>query len=148
MNWRHRRKPVRSTSVSPNKKLKINSTNASNVKNSNTTFKSNLRPYIISLTCFCQAFENLKRRLKSGTISKSDFSNDHDVAILNQEVESMRRCLNCSICGTRYKSVILMKCMHTFCKTCIDNRIETRSRRCPGCGTAFSREEVRPFYLS
>ncbi|CAO3596417.1 unnamed protein product [Absidia cylindrospora] len=66
---------------------------------------------------------------------------------LRKEKEEFRSLLNCSSCGTRLKSHVLMRCMHTFCKDCLDIRIETRQRRCPTCSEPFGINDVKQFYL-
>ncbi|KAI8092549.1 uncharacterized protein BX664DRAFT_327564 [Halteromyces radiatus] len=66
---------------------------------------------------------------------------------LRKEKEEYRSLLNCSSCGTRLKSHVLMRCMHTFCKDCLDIRIETRQRRCPTCSEPFGINDVKQFYL-
>ncbi|KAL0081321.1 hypothetical protein F4703DRAFT_1866227 [Phycomyces blakesleeanus] len=66
---------------------------------------------------------------------------------LRKEKEEYRSLLNCSSCRTRLKSHVLMRCMHTFCKDCLDIRIETRQRRCPSCGESFGINDVKQFYL-
>ncbi|ORX59481.1 hypothetical protein DM01DRAFT_1282372, partial [Hesseltinella vesiculosa] len=66
---------------------------------------------------------------------------------LRKEKEEYRSLLNCSSCGTRLKSHVLMRCMHTFCKDCLDIRIETRQRRCPTCNENFGMSDMRQFYL-
>ncbi|KAI7864661.1 hypothetical protein BDF14DRAFT_1832327 [Spinellus fusiger] len=66
---------------------------------------------------------------------------------LRREKEEYRSLLNCSSCRTQLKSHVLMRCMHTFCKECLDIRIETRQRRCPSCGESFGVNDVKQFYL-
>ncbi|KAI8334993.1 hypothetical protein BC941DRAFT_399448 [Chlamydoabsidia padenii] len=66
---------------------------------------------------------------------------------LRKEKEEYRSLLNCSSCGTRLKSHVLMRCMHTFCKDCLDIRIETRQRRCPTCSEPFGINDMKQFYL-
>lgn len=92
--------------------------------------------------------EAFKEKIRSGSATTTDFDGSKEIALLNNEIEAMRRCLNCSVCGTRRKSTILVKCMHTFCKQCIDDCVEKRRRRCPGCGTPFGKDDVKPFFLS
>ncbi|KAI8148020.1 hypothetical protein BJV82DRAFT_664357 [Fennellomyces sp. T-0311] len=66
---------------------------------------------------------------------------------LRKQKEEYRSLLNCGSCGTRLKSHVLMRCMHTFCKDCLDIRIETRQRRCPTCGESFGINDVKQFYF-
>ncbi|KAJ1723359.1 E3 ubiquitin-protein ligase bre1 [Coemansia erecta] len=55
--------------------------------------------------------------------------------------------LKCPTCQTNFKSHALMRCMHVFCKQCIDSRIETRQRKCPSCSEPFGAKDVRQIYL-
>ncbi|CAO3681162.1 unnamed protein product [Rhizopus stolonifer] len=66
---------------------------------------------------------------------------------LRKEREEYRSLLNCNSCKTRLKSHVLLRCMHTFCKECLDVRIETRQRRCPSCSDSFSVNDVKQFYF-
>ncbi|KAJ2488629.1 E3 ubiquitin-protein ligase bre1 [Coemansia sp. RSA 2050] len=55
--------------------------------------------------------------------------------------------LKCPTCQTNFKSHVLLRCMHVFCKQCIDLRIETRQRKCPSCSEPFGAKDVRQIYL-
>ncbi|KAJ2847036.1 E3 ubiquitin-protein ligase bre1, partial [Coemansia brasiliensis] len=55
--------------------------------------------------------------------------------------------LKCPTCRTNFKSHVLMRCMHVFCKQCLDSRIETRQRKCPSCSEPFGAKDVRQIYL-
>ncbi|KAJ2703211.1 E3 ubiquitin-protein ligase bre1, partial [Coemansia spiralis] len=55
--------------------------------------------------------------------------------------------LKCPTCQTNFKSHALLRCMHVFCKQCIDSRIETRQRKCPSCSEPFGAKDVRQIYL-
>jgi hypothetical protein len=73
-----------------------------------------------------------------------------DVASLRQSVELLegwRKIAQCSVCNYRAKSHVLMRCMHVFCKECIDKRIETRQRKCPTCGGSFGTNEVKQIWI-
>ncbi|KAK4521541.1 uncharacterized protein ATC70_012157 [Mucor velutinosus] len=66
---------------------------------------------------------------------------------LIDECEELRALLKCSTCRQRFRTHILTRCMHTFCKNCIDARLETRQRRCPTCSEPFGANDVKNFYL-
>ncbi|KAJ1993942.1 E3 ubiquitin-protein ligase bre1 [Coemansia spiralis] len=55
--------------------------------------------------------------------------------------------LKCPTCQTNFKSHVLLRCMHVFCKQCLDSRIETRQRKCPSCSEPFGAKDVRQIYL-
>ncbi|KAG2183310.1 hypothetical protein INT43_006315, partial [Umbelopsis isabellina] len=66
---------------------------------------------------------------------------------LAKEREEYKTLLKCSSCHLRFKSHVLLRCMHTFCKECLDTRIETRQRKCPNCGDSFGSNDVKQFFF-
>ncbi|KAJ9512050.1 hypothetical protein QJQ45_004599 [Haematococcus lacustris] len=64
------------------------------------------------------------------------------------EVEAMRKLLNCNVCHERQKNVIITKCCHVFCDKCIKRNLDSRNRKCPGCGTAFGQADVKQFFFT
>lgn len=63
------------------------------------------------------------------------------------ELELYRKLLYCNSCHINPKDTVLLKCMHVFCRNCIDIRLETRQRKCPNCGDPFSTNDVKSIYL-
>ncbi|KAH0566309.1 hypothetical protein GP486_000280 [Trichoglossum hirsutum] len=43
----------------------------------------------------------------------------------------------CNVCRSRFKNTVIKSCGHVFCKECVDERISSRSRKCPTCGKSF-----------
>eukprot|EP01026_Neomeris_dumetosa_P032008 TRINITY_DN25368_c0_g1_i4.p1 TRINITY_DN25368_c0_g1~~TRINITY_DN25368_c0_g1_i4.p1 ORF type:complete len:547 (-),score=70.99 TRINITY_DN25368_c0_g1_i4:309-1949(-) len=72
---------------------------------------------------------------------------DYEVPGANRSASDVFRQLKCSVCHSRQKSTILVRCLHTFCRECINRCLETRQRRCPKCKTGFTNNEVKPFSL-
>ncbi|KAJ1951734.1 E3 ubiquitin-protein ligase bre1, partial [Linderina pennispora] len=66
---------------------------------------------------------------------------------LAQMCADYKALLKCPTCQTHFKSHVLLRCMHVFCKECIDSRIETRQRKCPSCSEPFGAKDVRQIYL-
>jgi E3 ubiquitin-protein ligase BRE1 len=66
---------------------------------------------------------------------------------LEEEVEIYKKLMKCNSCHTRDKNAVILKCMHCFCKQCLDIRLETRQRKCPNCGDAFGASDVKQIYL-
>ncbi|KAI6000700.1 hypothetical protein EDD15DRAFT_1782041 [Pisolithus albus] len=66
---------------------------------------------------------------------------------LSQEIEGLWKLMKCSTCKQGMREVVLTKCMHTFCKNCVDTRISTRQRRCPHCNLAFAQSDVQTVYF-
>lgn len=63
------------------------------------------------------------------------------------DIEVYRKLLYCNSCHVNLKNTVLLKCMHVFCRSCIDVRLETRQRKCPNCGDPFSSNDVKSIYL-
>ncbi|KAI0256288.1 BRE1 E3 ubiquitin ligase-domain-containing protein [Lactifluus subvellereus] len=68
-------------------------------------------------------------------------------AQLQKEVDKCMSILKCSTCKQNMRSVVLTKCLHTFCKSCIDMRISTRQRKCPACNLQFAQSEAQQLYF-
>ncbi|KAI0305442.1 BRE1-domain-containing protein [Multifurca ochricompacta] len=68
-------------------------------------------------------------------------------AQLQREVDKCMSILKCSTCKQNMRSTVLTKCLHTFCKSCIDMRIATRQRKCPACNLAFAQSDVQQLYF-
>lgn len=71
-----------------------------------------------------------------------------EVAELEAENRALLKVLNCSVCGSGRKDTIITKCFHVFCGACIRKNLETRHRKCPGCGTGFGQGDVRSIYIA
>ncbi|KAI9328289.1 hypothetical protein BDR26DRAFT_874249 [Obelidium mucronatum] len=84
----------------------------------------------------------LKKRLDNQP-KTSEMADSH----LQQENEDLKLLVKCSSCSNNFKSHILLKCMHTFCKTCLDDLVNSRQRKCPKCGIGFGQGDIKPFYL-
>mmetsp|Transcript_20506 Transcript_20506/g.56859 ORF Transcript_20506/g.56859 Transcript_20506/m.56859 type:complete len:850 (+) Transcript_20506:389-2938(+) len=67
---------------------------------------------------------------------------------LEGEVDDMRTLLRCSVCHERQKNVIITKCYHMFCKVCIQRNLDTRHRKCPGCGVGFGAQDVKNVFFT
>lgn len=68
--------------------------------------------------------------------------------VRQEEIDAMRTLLNCNVCHERQKNVIITKCCHVFCSKCIQKNLETRNRKCPGCGVPFGQADVKQFYYT
>lgn len=54
--------------------------------------------------------------------------------------------IRCSVCCINVKSVILAKCLHTFCKGCLEEYLASRKRKCPLCKIRFSADDMKTFW--
>ncbi|KAF9051164.1 BRE1-domain-containing protein [Hymenopellis radicata] len=88
--------------------------------------------------------ERLEAKLKVAVAGASKPAKPSDLQIQLDETLAV---LKCSTCKQSVRSIILSKCLHTFCKECIDARISTRQRKCPSCNLAFSQGEVMQMYF-
>ena len=66
---------------------------------------------------------------------------------LEDELSNYKKLMKCNSCHIRDKNAVILKCMHCFCKTCLDVRLETRQRKCPNCGDAFGANDVKQIFL-
>ncbi|KAJ7446245.1 BRE1 E3 ubiquitin ligase-domain-containing protein [Mycena galericulata] len=67
---------------------------------------------------------------------------------LENELRLTMNVLKCTACkGAEFRDTVLAKCMHTFCRSCVDARLSTRQRKCPACNTPFSNNDVQTIYL-
>jgi len=94
------------------------------------------------------------RRLEDGLLrTKNDLESKikyHEVTAIRdggKESEQLLKLLKCSTCRTEFRNTVITKCMHTFCRTCIDARISTRQRKCPACSLTFSQSDVLGMYF-
>jgi E3 ubiquitin-protein ligase BRE1 len=66
---------------------------------------------------------------------------------LNTQVSVLKGRLACPVCHYRDKDCIIMRCRHMFCKHCVEENIQNRSRKCPSCGLKFSEKDVDDVWL-
>jgi len=78
--------------------------------------------------------------LSTGTSSQKE-------AELQSEVDKLMNVLKCSTCKMAMRSCVITKCMHSFCRQCVDTRISTRQRKCPACNLGFAASDVQQLYF-
>lgn len=98
--------------------------------------------------------KHLQRRLQSSTshIYAGDESLTAGMSTdeLQDELKTLRgwkKIAQCGVCEFRVKDTCITRCMHVFCKECIDKRLETRQRKCPQCGGMFGPGDVKAIYI-
>lgn len=62
---------------------------------------------------------------------KKSLSNQPD------EEKYMRSMILCAVCKKNFKDTAIKSCGHLFCKECVEERLTSRSRKCPQCGKSF-----------
>ncbi|KAI0001315.1 BRE1-domain-containing protein [Russula compacta] len=87
----------------------------------------------------------IERQRKAG--ESKPIPSSQKEAQLQKEVDKCMSILKCSTCRQDMRSTILTKCLHTFCKSCIDTRISTRQRKCPACNLAFGQSDAQQLYF-
>lgn len=92
----------------------------------------------VLLQLLSSRYDKLRRTIGAGSTG--------GVHEAEQELDAMRKLLNCNVCHERQKSVIITKCCHVFCDRCIKKNLEARHRKCPGCGAAFGQADVKQFF--
>ncbi|TFK44380.1 hypothetical protein BDQ12DRAFT_672875 [Crucibulum laeve] len=108
------------------------------------TKRQELRALEDNLTAEKRSLEKQTAQLKA-MASSTPPSHKHD-GDKDSEADNLRALLKCSTCRTNFRSVIITKCSHTFCKPCVDARISTRQRKCPACNLAFAQSDVQTIY--
>ena len=66
----------------------------------------------------------------------------------NEQLEFYRAKVKCTLCRTNDKDTIINKCGHTFCRECIQKRLDLRNRKCPSCALQFDFQAVKDMYLT
>ncbi|KAK0241787.1 hypothetical protein EDD85DRAFT_820353 [Armillaria nabsnona] len=85
----------------------------------------------------------MKQRMAAATTATKPIK-DSELQVQLDEAMSL---LKCSTCKQSMRTIVLSKCMHTFCKDCIDARLSTRQRKCPSCNLAFGQNDVLQIYF-
>ncbi|OGE51280.1 hypothetical protein PENARI_c014G09544 [Penicillium arizonense] len=55
----------------------------------------------------------------------------------SSEYEMLRTLALCTVCRRNFKNTAIKTCGHVFCRECVDERVQSRSRKCPNCGKSF-----------
>ncbi|KAF9110703.1 E3 ubiquitin-protein ligase bre1 [Mortierella sp. AM989] len=88
--------------------------------------------------------ESMKRKIEEQTKAESS-SGEHSEAA--KQASRYLKLLKCPSCDVNFKSHVILRCMHVFCKQCIDNQLEYRQRKCPTCRENFGAKDVKEIYL-
>ncbi|KAJ9401537.1 hypothetical protein DTO282F9_1734 [Paecilomyces variotii] len=55
----------------------------------------------------------------------------------SSEYEMLRTLALCTVCRRNFKNTAIKTCGHVFCKDCVEERLISRSRKCPNCNRSF-----------
>lgn len=86
----------------------------------------------------------MKRSASASSVTSQNDSGEHDVQLGKVALDLLR----CSVCTDRFKSVAITRCLHMFCKECIDENLRNRQRKCPACGEKFGQDDVRQVFFN
>jgi len=56
--------------------------------------------------------------------------------------------LHCPVCKLRYKGVVLNKCFHLFCKECIEDVMQKKTKKCPTCGEKINKDDIKTVFFT
>lgn len=88
--------------------------------------------------------ESMKRKIQEHAKAESNSMQHSDAS---KQAESYLKLLKCPACDVNFKSHVITRCMHVFCKACLDKLIEIRQRKCPTCRDIFGANDVKEIYL-
>lgn len=83
-----------------------------------------------------QEVEELKASLKSSKRSEEAWK-VKGLSGNSEQYENLRALVYCNVCHKDIKNTVIRTCGHIFCQGCVDERVESRSRKCPNCGKSF-----------
>ncbi|KAK5047991.1 hypothetical protein LTR84_006181 [Exophiala bonariae] len=78
--------------------------------------------------------EELKSSLKDTRRNLDSWKNKSGQS---EQYEMLRQVAYCNICKRALKNTVIKTCGHTFCNDCVEERLTSRSRKCPNCGKSF-----------
>jgi E3 ubiquitin-protein ligase BRE1 len=77
----------------------------------------------------------------------SKFHSNFSAEELTIQVKELKNRLACPVCNTRDKKVIITRCRHMFCRSCVAANLEGRNRKCPSCGIRFDKKDVEDVWF-
>ncbi|TFY80894.1 hypothetical protein EWM64_g3118 [Hericium alpestre] len=83
----------------------------------------------------------------SSVIKAKPQTSSQKEAGLQKEIDKCMSILKCSTCRINMRNTVITKCMHSFCKQCVEARIATRQRKCPACNLPFAHQDVQQLYF-
>ncbi|KAF9546948.1 hypothetical protein EC957_009113 [Mortierella hygrophila] len=91
--------------------------------------------------------ESMRKKLEEqNKKSESSLSGGESSEAAKQAARYLKL-LKCPACDVNFKSHVILRCMHVFCKSCMDKQMEYRQRKCPTCRENFGAKDVKEIYL-
>ena len=81
-------------------------------------------------------------------VDRLNASQNRPDVILEEELKTLKKSVQCSVCRDRRIGCVVTLCGHVFCQECVQLAMSNRRRNCPGCGTRFGASDVKPLFLS
>ncbi|KAI5296201.1 E3 ubiquitin-protein ligase bre1 [Ascosphaera acerosa] len=81
------------------------------------------------------AIADAKKHVESLRASRSS-SRDQST-----EAEMLRTLAVCTVCRQNFKNTVIKTCGHVFCQDCVEERLTSRSRKCPNCNRSFGNND-------
>ncbi|KAG0296513.1 E3 ubiquitin-protein ligase bre1 [Dissophora globulifera] len=88
--------------------------------------------------------EAMRRKIEENSKKAEGSTGDSEAA---KQAARYLKLLKCPACDTNFKSHVILRCMHVFCKSCMDKQMEYRQRKCPTCRENFGAKDVKEIYL-
>lgn len=88
--------------------------------------------------------DGMKRKLEEQAKAEASSGENSEAA---KQAARYLKLLKCPACDVNFKSHVILRCMHVFCKNCMDNQMEYRQRKCPTCRENFGAKDVKEIYL-
>ncbi|MCJ1392359.1 E3 ubiquitin-protein ligase bre1 [Xylographa bjoerkii] len=80
--------------------------------------------------------EQLKARIEE-TKKSLDMWKTKGLGNQSGEYEMLRNLAICTVCRKNFKDTAVKTCGHVFCRECVEERLQSRMRKCPNCNKAF-----------
>lgn len=91
--------------------------------------------------------ESMRKKLEEqNKKSESSLSGGESSEAAKQAARYLKL-LKCPACDVNFKSHVILRCMHVFCKSCMDKQMEYRQRKCPTCRENFGAKDMKEIYL-
>ncbi|KAL4801358.1 BRE1 E3 ubiquitin ligase-domain-containing protein [Aspergillus unguis] len=84
--------------------------------------------------------EGLKASLADTKKSLENWKNK-SLGNSSSEYEMLRSLALCTVCRRNFKNTAIKTCGHVFCKDCVEERLTSRSRKCPNCNRSFGNND-------
>ncbi|OUM69680.1 hypothetical protein PIROE2DRAFT_37965, partial [Piromyces sp. E2] len=140
----HKKKALELTEICNEQKDKLEKTNKKFIEMGNIIREKTmaLESEIVKNKRLGEEINASKKRIE--TLSKYENFGDSN---LQKQLEEYKALLKCPSCNIKFKNHVLTRCMHVFCKECIDKRIESRQRKCPTCQEPFGKQDIKQIWL-